>query len=214
MDRLHIAVDGPSSSGKSTISKLVAEKLGIMYLDTGAMYRMATYYIINNDILPCDYRKYISDLNIKFIGNKALLNDIDVTEEIRKKSLSVHLHKVVSNPDIRDILIIKQIDIAKDKSIIMDGRDIGSNVLKDAEFKFFITASVEVRAKRRYLEYKQKNNKNICYNDVLSEIKKRDFDEYNRELNPLIKTDEHILIDTSDLSINQVVKKIIGIVKC
>lgn len=206
-----IAIDGPGGAGKSTIAKILAKKLGIDYIDTGAMYRAIGYKMINNNIDLTEINKVkeiLDNTKIDFDKGKIYLDDKDVSEYIRTPQMSIMASKVSSIFEVREKLVALQRRMGKTKSIVMDGRDIGTNVLKDAEFKFFMTASAKERAKRRYDELLAKGE-NITFDSVLKDIEDRDFNDMNRKLNPLVKADDAILIDTSGMGIEEVVDAIL-----
>ena len=162
---MKIAVDGPAGAGKSTVAKLVAEKLGMLYIDTGAMYRTVTYAVISNNIDVADTPKIIEMLNkidIKFVKEndsiKIYLNNTDITDKIRNKEIDENVSVISAVPEVRDFLIKYQRELSENYDVILDGRDIGTVVFPDADFKFYIDASVEVRAKRRLNDAKKKKN--------------------------------------------------------
>ena len=208
--KIIIAIDGYSSSGKSTLAKDLAAKLGFKYIDTGAMYRAVTLFAKQNGIIDdkgeIDEEKLKEklpgiDLNFKNVNGKnhILLNGKDVEDEIRSLEISELTSKVSKLPFVREFLVAKQREIGKDKGIVMDGRDIGSVVFPDAEVKFFVTASPEVRAKRRYEELKAKGTE-ADYDSVLNSLLERDKQDTTRKTSPLVKTDDAIVIDNSNLS--------------
>lgn len=206
MNNISIAIDGPAGAGKSTISKLLAKKLNFDYLDTGAMYRVFTYYYLKNNI---DIENenlinfYINDIDLSILNNEFYLNGENVNKEIRSDEVTKNVSLVSSYKKVRDNLVEKQRKIAKQNNIILDGRDIGSNVLKNANIKFFLTASNEVRAKRRF---EQLNNSTMSYEEVLKDIIRRDEFDSNREISPLTMAKDAILVDSSNMSINEVVE--------
>lgn len=212
---LNIAVDGPAGSGKSTVCKLVAKRLGILYLDTGAMYRAIAYKCVKDkkDYGDKDVVKHIiNKLNLKVEYKDGrqitLLDGEDVSELIRTPQVSMLASYISAYSFVRTKMVSLQREIAKSCSCILDGRDIGTNVLPDCRFKFYLNASPEVRAKRRFEEDKSKGI--ACdYNQVLKEINERDFQDKNRAVAPLKKAKDAIEIDTSDLTIEEVVNKII-----
>jgi len=179
MKKINIAIDGPAGAGKSTISKLLASQLGYIHIDTGAMYRAVGLKVLKNNISPHDSRKIVeilnsTDIKIKLVDGKQLvfLDGEDVTEEIRQPEVSMYASDVSKIREVRERLVKMQQDLAKQKGVIMDGRDIGTHVLPNAELKIFLTATAEERAKRRFLELKQKGY-DVDYYQLLDEIKKR-----------------------------------------
>lgn len=212
MNLLSIAIDGPAGSGKSTVAKQIAERLNITYLDTGAMYRMVTLNLLNENINFDDLDKIkniLDKIDIKFADNALYLNNIDVTNEIRSTKITNAVSKVAAIQIVREKMVLMQREIAKGQSIIMDGRDIGTKVLKNATHKFFITASVEERSKRRMKDFKEQNIE-ISFEDLLDDIIKRDEADTNREISPLKQADDAILVDTTNMSMEQVVDFIIS----
>ncbi len=205
-----IAIDGPSGAGKSTIAKKLAEKINFNYLDTGAMYRTYTYYYLKNNLDIHD-EKVINDnvknIDIEIVDNKFYLDGEDVSEIIREKDVTKNVSLVSSYKEIRENLVEMQRNIAKNSNIILDGRDIGSHVLKDADMKFFLTAKAEERARRRL---EQSDNPNSSFESVLEDIIRRDEFDSNRKITPLIKADDAILIDSTNLNIEEVVKLMIN----
>ena len=210
-------IDGPAGSGKSTITKMVAEKLGYNYVDTGAMYRAITYNFLNNDLKELNEEKVIKFLStlkfdVKFIDKKqyVLINGEDVSEKIRTAEVSKFTSLFAKSPAVREFLIDTQRNLAKSNNIIMDGRDV---VLPNADVKIFLTASVEERARRRVLDFERQGITDVNYEKVKEGIKARDYQDENRDIAPLIKVDSAILIDTTELTIDQVVEKMIELIK-
>lgn len=213
---MNIAVDGPAGSGKSTVCKLVAKRLGILYLDTGAMYRAIALKCIKEN---ADYAeksavmRVLDKLNLKIEykdGRQVtLLDGVDVSEEIRTPQVSLIASYVSAYGFIRNKMVSLQREIAKKTSCILDGRDIGTNVLPDCKYKFYLTASAEIRAKRRFEEDKLKGNTQ-SYEAVLKDINERDFQDKNRAVAPLKQAVDAVVIDTSDMSIEQVVDAILN----
>ncbi|MBW5396776.1 (d)CMP kinase [Brachyspira pilosicoli] len=210
-----ISLDGPSGAGKSTVAKLVAKKLGYKYLDTGAMYRAVTLFFLNKNVNIQNDNEIISaisDLKISFDNNnKIYLNDVDVSEEIRSIKVVNMVSKVSSISAVRKSMVSLQRAIAENGDYVVDGRDIGSVVFPLAKYKFYIDASVEIRAKRRYEEEVQKG-KDITFEEVIDSIKKRDEFDSNREDSPLVVPKDAIIIDTTNMTINEVVQKITDVV--
>lgn len=215
MKKFAIAVDGPAGAGKSTISKLVAQKLGIEYIDTGAMYRAITLKLINNNVNFGDFdnvKKIVENTKVELVNGRVLLDGDDVSEEIRMPYVSTRVSEVAAMPIVRERLVYLQRLMAENTSVIMDGRDIGTNVLKNAEIKIFLTASVEERANRRYIEMQNKGV-DITFEEICEDIRKRDTIDSTREVNPLRQAEDAILVDTTGKSIEEVVDEIISIIK-
>ena len=207
-----IAIDGPGGAGKSTIARLVAAKLGITYVDTGAMYRAAAVFLNRRGIDKDDDKsieKAVSDMNITFSNERVLLNGEDVSKKIRENDVSKMASEYSANPAVRDKLTALQRQMGKTVSLVMDGRDIGSNVFKDAKYKFYLTASPEVRAERRYKELKERGE-DIEFSKILEDIKTRDERDMNRKLNPLKIADGAVLVDSTDINIDGVVEEILS----
>ena len=213
--KLSIAIDGPAGSGKSTVAKIVAKKLNFEYVDTGAMYRAYTYKILNHNLDPQEETSVVSLLSstvIDFINNHIYLDGIVVNDLIRTTQINDNVSYIASFREVRLFMVHLQKKMAETKSVVMDGRDITSVVLPDADFKFFITASVEERAKRRYLELLE-NGVNTNFKEVLEGIKKRDIIDSTRVESPLTQTDDSVLIDTTNLTIEETVKIITDRIK-
>ena len=214
-----IAIDGHSGCGKSTTSKLVAEHFNYKYLDSGAMYRAITLYLLRNKI-SYDNEDAISNnlkniiITFKYVeGNQnTFLNNENVEKEIRGDKISNNVSKYSSISIIREHLVSIQKEMGKRKKIVIEGRDITTVVFPDAEIKIFMTADIEVRAKRRFEDMKN-NNPEVTYSDVLENLSERDSEDSNRKDSPLRVADEAIVIDTSDLEINEQTHKIIDIIK-
>ena len=211
-----IALDGPSGSGKSTIAKKLSKELNILYLDTGAMYRATAVKALKLGIDTFDANgvdTFINDidLEIKYVdgAQRTYLDGEDVSERIREPEVSMAASNISSLKNVRLKMVDMQRKIAKGTSCILDGRDIGSFVLPDAEFKFYITASVDVRADRRYKELKLKGH-DVDYNELKAEIEQRDYNDRNRDFAPLRKADDAIEIDTSLMTIEQVINKVLS----
>lgn len=213
---INIAIDGPSAAGKSTIAKLLAKHLNYIHIDTGAMYRCCAYASVVRNIAIDDetgLSKMMNAIVISFdsLGN-VLLDGEDVSTNIRTNDISMLASKISQYPFVREKLVDIQKTIAKQKGYILDGRDIGTVVLPDAEVKIFLIASVEARAKRRYKEYEDKQIE-ANYQEIYDDIEKRDYQDMNREISPLKKADDAIEIDTSDLTIQEVIEKIINVIE-
>lgn len=205
-----VTIDGPAGSGKSTIAKLLAKKYNLTYLDTGAMYRMIALYTLENSLNLKDredIKNILSNTKIDIIQNRFFLNNVDVSEKIRTPEVTNIVSEVATIKEIREKLVFLQREISEGKDVILDGRDIGTVVFPKAELKIFLIASPEERAKRRLGEYRRKNL-NITYDEVLENIKKRDFIDSTREESPLKKAEDAIEIDSSNISIEGVVSEI------
>ena len=209
---IRIAIDGPGGAGKSTIAKLVGDKLGLEYIDTGAMYRAVGLKLNRKGIKPDDLisiSNILEETTIDFVNGKIILDGDDVSDIIRTQEISKFASIYSQIPEVRSKLVDIQRRIAAGKSVIMDGRDIGTNVLTDAELKVFLTADSMVRARRRYDELRSKGvNANL--DDIHEEIKDRDYQDMNRKLNPLVQAEDAIMLDTSDMTIDEVVNTIVA----
>lgn len=205
-----IAIDGPAAAGKSTVAKIVAEKLAYIYIDTGAMYRALTLIAINEGVgledeqaLEALLKKATITLTQNIKGQQVFVNKVDVTEEIRSEAISNNVSHVAKHLTIRTEMVKRQQKLAEKHGVVMDGRDIGTHVLPNAEAKFFLIATVEERAKRRYEENKERGfTSNL--EEIKQEIKQRDLIDSEREVSPLIMAQDAVEIDTTALSINQV----------
>ena len=209
---IRIAIDGPGGAGKSTIAKLVGDKLGLEYIDTGAMYRAVGLKLNRKGIKPDDLisiSNVLEETTIDFVNGKIILDGDDVSDIIRTQEISKFASIYSQIPEVRSKLVDIQRRIAAGKSVIMDGRDIGTNVLTDAELKVFLTADYMVRARRRYDEFRSKGIK-ANLDDIYEEIKDRDYQDMNRKLNPLVQAEDAIRLDTSDMTIDDVVNTIVA----
>ena len=214
--RINIAIDGPSAAGKSTIADILAERLGYTHLDTGAMYRAVALKAIRDGIDLADEEKIVAmidemDLVMPADGS-VILEGEDVSKEIRTNEISMGASDVSKLAGCRKALVAMQQRICKDGGYILDGRDIGTVVLKDAPVKIYMVASPEARAQRRLLQ-NQKNGIEGDYESILEDIKKRDYQDMHREVSPLKKAEDAIEIDTSDMTIEEVVDAVLEIVK-
>lgn len=217
----NIAIDGPSGAGKSTLAKEAARRLGYTYLDTGAMYRAFGLHAIRSgiDFAEANAEEEIKRLAAHFTmeilyenGNQqVILNGDNVTDRIRTPEVSMAASIVAKIPEVRSRLVEIQRQIASRKDVVMDGRDIGSYVLKDARVKIFLTASVEVRAKRRYDELAEKGDK-VTYEEVLEDMKKRDDNDRKREISPLVQAEDAILLDTSEMTREESIDALMNII--
>lgn len=215
-----IAIDGHAATGKSSQAKKIAKYFGYKYIDTGAMYRAVTYYCIISDLLsePINVRTIIERLNkinIEFkISNKSqkiLLNGNDVEPFIRKMDVAENVSKIAAIPEVRSFLVKIQRQIAIKNNIVMDGRDIGTVVFPNAKNKFFLTASLEIRAKRRFEELKA-SNETIIYSKVLENVKTRDYEDSSRLVSPLKPAKDAIIVETSNLTENEVFERLIYLI--
>ncbi len=215
MSKIRVAIDGPAGSGKSSISKIVSDKLGFTHLDTGAMYRALTLFGIKTGFdfeKDNDYKKLIDLVSIDQREEQIFLNGEDVSSEIRTAEVTNNTHYTARNAYVRDYMKFLQRKIAEKGDIILDGRDIGTNVLPDAEVKIYLTASIEERAKRRFNENSIRGI-DIPLDELINEIKQRDFSDENREHAPLKRAEDAILLDTSDLTFDEVINKVVEIIE-
>ncbi len=210
--RVIIAIDGPSSAGKGTVAKIVAEKLGFNYMDTGAMYRCVALALKNNDANLDDedeIKKILNNTKIDLYQNESgdlrvELNNRDVSEEIRTPEISGLSSDIATKKSVRDFLLALQRDFGKDKSIVAEGRDMGTHVFPDADFKFFIDASLQERTKRRYAQLLQAGI-TVDTDKLRADIENRDNQDRNRQIAPLHPATNAVIIDTTNLQIDQVV---------
>lgn len=214
---MKIAIDGPAGAGKSTVAREVAKKLGFLYVDTGAMYRALTLKALQSSVNLNSESELIALLNRMTItlrhepgGQRVLVDGEDVTEQIRSNEVSKHVAQVASHPQVRRSMVEKQRQLAQRGKVVMDGRDIGTHVLPDADLKLFLTASIEERARRRYKELADKNPP--PFEVLIEEIRMRDKQDEERPTSPLRKADDAIVIDTTNLSIDEVIDYILNLV--
>ena len=220
MKYVSVAVDGPAGSGKSTITKLVAKSLGFNYVDTGAMYRALTFNFLSNgldELEEEEIKELLSktDFKVEYVDGVqyVYVNDVEVSDKIRTAEVSKFTSLFAKSPAVRDFLIDTQRNLANTNNIIMDGRDIASVVLPNADVKIFLTASVEERARRRVLDFERQGIENVDFEKVKEDIKARDWQDENRDIAPLIKVESATLIDTTSLTIDEVVEKMTELVK-
>lgn len=208
--RTSIAIDGPAGAGKSTIAKLLGKKYNLMYINTGSMYRAVTLFAMKKGIEPTDVEQLcslIEELEMHFENDDLFVNGSDVSKELTNIEVTNNVSRFAAVPEVRQKLVQLQRGISQNYDVIMDGRDIGTVVLKDASVKIFLTARPEERANRRYEELIAKNVK-VDYNSILEDIKKRDYIDSHREVDPLQKAEDAIEIDSSLMNINEVVEAI------
>ena len=211
-----IAIDGPSGSGKSTTAKLLAERLKIMHMDTGAMYRAVTWGLLNEKINLEQSKRlcsFLNEMNILFNeSNEVFLNKKNISLEIRTKDITSKVSLVSSNSEVRSALVRIQRDMSKNIDFVIEGRDIGTVVFPDAEFKFYLTADLNIRAERRKNDLK-KIGEDFTVEEIKEQIEIRDLKDSTRENSPLKKAIDAIVIDTSSLTVNEQIGKIINIIK-
>lgn len=212
-----IAIDGPSGVGKSTVSKEVARILNFLHVDTGALYRAVALHVLCNDISLSSVVSELENIKINLKFNKSdqkvFLNNKDVTRFLRSEKVSNLASKISKIEEVRKFLLKTQRKIASNNNVVMDGRDIGTVILPNADVKIFLTAKPQIRAKRRFLELKQKGNEIITYEQVLNDILKRDKTDTERKISPLRPATSAVILDVSDTEVNQVVKNILSICK-
>lgn len=210
-----IAIDGPSGAGKGTIAKKVASILNYTYIDTGAMYRCVSLKSLRNNISESDEESItnlLKEMNIELSNDgKVYLDNEDVSEEIRTVEVTRRVSKISSIIELRKVMKIKQRELANNNNVVMEGRDITTEVFPNADYKFYLDASVEERAKRRYLQNKEKNI-SISLEEVKKMIEERDYDDMHRPVGSLTRTEDQIYIDSSNLKIEEVIEKILSIV--
>lgn len=209
----NIAIDGPAGAGKSSIARASAANLGFLYVDTGALYRTVALASLKHGLAPADKEAIIAllpqtDVSMGFVEGeqRVFLNGEDVSEDIRLPEVSAAASMVSAIPEVRKFLFDLQRNMAKTHDVLMDGRDIGTVVLPDAQLKIFLTASPEERARRRYEQIKDKNE--ITYEEVLKDLNKRDYQDTHREIAPLKQADDAVLLDTTNMSFDEVVAAI------
>ena len=219
-EHLNIAIDGPSGAGKSTLAKAVAQKLNIRYLDTGAMYRAMALFAMRRGVSVTDeagLKTILPDADITVSyderGQRVLLLGEDVTDLLRTQELSMGASTVSAHPCVREKLAELQREVGRNFDVVMDGRDITTNVLPHTKYKFFVTASAEVRAKRRYDELLARKDRSQTYEQVLAELKLRDHNDSTRPYMPLRQAEDAMRIDTSELSIDQALDLLLSAIR-
>lgn len=213
---ISIAIDGPSGAGKSTIAKRVAEELSFEYIDTGSMYRALTLKTLNlglNPLLREDVLEAMKDTSIDFNSNHIYLDGNNVDVDIRENIINKYVSYIAKIKEVREAMVDIQRELASTKSVVMDGRDIGTVVLPKADYKFFLTASIDERSSRRYKELILKGEKKISIEQIKTEMIKRDEIDTNREISPLRKAEDAYVLDNTNKNIEECVKEIISRVK-
>lgn len=215
-----IAIDGPAGAGKSSIAKALSKRLGYIYIDTGAMYRAVALFFVENDVSDGTDSRIESlldklEISIKYEdgAQKVILNGEDVTDKLRLEEIGKLASKFSAIGSVREKLVALQRKLAQKENVVMDGRDIGTVVLPNADLKIYLSASSKVRAKRRYLELLEKGQTDLDINEIEDEIIKRDEADMNREISPLKQADDAYYLDSSDMTLEEVVSKILSMVK-
>lgn len=209
----NIAIDGPAGAGKSTVAKIVAEKLNMTYIDTGAMYRAITWLALcHNKHKSEDIIELAKQAKIQLEKDRIYINGENVSDAIRSAEVNNEVSKVAKIPELRLIMVKMQQEMARNKGVVMDGRDIGTTVLPDAKYKFFLTASAKERALRRFKEMQSKGQK-VTLEEVEREILQRDYRDTNRDVSPLKAAEDAVIIDTTDKTVEQVVEEILNVIR-
>ena len=215
-----IAIDGPAGAGKSSIAKALSKRLGYIYIDTGAMYRAVALFFVENNISDGTDSRIESlldklEISIKYEdgAQKVILNGEDVTDKLRLEEIGKLASKFSAIGSVREKLVALQRKLAQKENVVMDGRDIGTVVLPNADLKIYLSASSKFRAKRRYLELLEKGHTDLDINEIEDEIIKRDEADMNREISPLKQADDAYYLDSSDMTLEEVVSKILSMVK-
>lgn len=209
-----VAIDGPAGSGKGTVCKMVSKLENLVYIDTGAMYRCIAYLVLRDNIDITDEDKIVElakSADIQFIGEKVMLNGMDVTKDIRTMEVTKIVSPVSSIVPLREVLVDMQRKMSESLDVIMEGRDITTVVLPNANYKFYLDASVDERANRRFKENKEKGM-SVNYEEILENIKARDYNDMNKPVGALKRTDEQVYIDSTNMSIDEVVEKIRSVI--
>lgn len=214
-----VAIDGPAGAGKSSVAKRVAKELGAIYLDTGAMYRAVGLYMSRNGVDMKDRAQVAAHMSeaqvdVRYVDGeqRVLLNGEDVSSAVRGNAISAAASAVSAVPEVRAMLVARQQEIAREQSVVMDGRDIGTHVLPDATLKVYLTANAEERAQRRYTELKSKGQE-VELERLLDEINRRDWDDSHREASPLRQAEDAVLVDSSDMTLNEAVERVLALAR-
>ncbi|HHT36202.1 MAG TPA: (d)CMP kinase [Firmicutes bacterium] len=215
---MQIAIDGPAGAGKSTVAKLVASRLGYLYIDTGAMYRALTYLVLEAGVEPSseeEVHRIQQQMDLRLVpaadalvSCRVFIGDTEITEAIRRPEVSQYVSIIASHPKVRSGMVRMQQQLAAANNVVMDGRDIGTTVLPDADVKVFLCASVEERARRRYNELVAKGH-DLDFGKLVSDLKQRDHLDSTRAVSPLRKADDAVEIDTTDLTVAEVVEQVL-----
>lgn len=216
---ISIAIDGPSGAGKSTLARSLAQKLGYVYVDTGAMYRSIGLFALKSGVAPSDAAGVEGLLSACKLSlcyrdgvQRILLNNVDVSDEIRTEQVSMAASQVSAYPAVRAFLLETQRSLAREQSVVMDGRDIGTVVLPNAQVKIFLTADDEVRARRRYEELCAKGD-SVTYEEVLADVRQRDYNDTHRTAAPLRQAEDAVLVDTSDCGLEESLARLLKVVQ-
>ncbi|MBK9331915.1 MAG: (d)CMP kinase [Ignavibacteria bacterium] len=214
MDKVVVAIDGPSGTGKSTTARILAEKLNFIYIDSGAMYRAITFELLKNSIKPTDVKKIVditTKADIKFDGEEVFLNGKNITKEIRSLDVTSKVSSVSAIKDVRKILVNKQREYSKTNDVVMDGRDIGTVVFPNAKFKFFLVCDLKTRAARRRQDFIEHGMK-LPIEKIMAELKKRDTIDSTRKESPLKKAKDAVEVNTTNMIIEEQVNYLLRIV--
>ncbi len=214
MDKVVVAIDGPSGTGKSTTARILADKLKFLYIDSGAMYRAITFELLKNNIKPTDVKKIVditTKADIKFEGEEVFLNGKNITKEIRSLDVTSKVSSVSAIKDVRKILVNKQREYAKTNDVVMDGRDIGTVVFPNAKFKFFLVCDLKTRAARRRQDFIEHGMK-LPIEKIMAELKKRDSVDSTRKESPLKKAKDAVEVNTTNMIIEEQVNYLLRIV--